>query len=124
MTTPAGWYPDPSDASQQRWWDGNAWTEHQQHVPGYGAPTLAQHGYGVGPAFDKPRTWLWLSIISVFGVTILGVIAIVFSTQVNRHWQAGRVQQAASASKTALWLAIIAIVIGIPTDIWYVSQNV
>ncbi|WP_062517043.1 DUF2510 domain-containing protein [Demequina gelatinilytica] len=27
-TSPAaGWYPDPSDASRRRWWDGAAWTE-------------------------------------------------------------------------------------------------
>jgi hypothetical protein len=26
--TPAGWYPDPHDAGAQRYWDGNAWTEH------------------------------------------------------------------------------------------------
>ena len=26
--TPAGWYPDPDDASIQRYWDGSAWTEH------------------------------------------------------------------------------------------------
>ena len=25
---PAGWYPDPGGTSQQRYWDGNAWTEH------------------------------------------------------------------------------------------------
>lgn len=24
---PAGWYPDPDNRSQQRYWDGNAWTE-------------------------------------------------------------------------------------------------
>ncbi len=28
--TPAGWYPDPSQAGQQRYWDGTAWTEHVQ----------------------------------------------------------------------------------------------
>jgi hypothetical protein len=28
MTTPAAWYPDPSDASQQRYWDGTQWTQH------------------------------------------------------------------------------------------------
>lgn len=27
--TPAGWYPDPDDAGQQRYWDGQAWTEHR-----------------------------------------------------------------------------------------------
>ena len=25
---PAGWYPDPQDATQQRYWDGTAWTGH------------------------------------------------------------------------------------------------
>ena len=22
MSAPAGWYPDPSDPTRQRWWDG------------------------------------------------------------------------------------------------------
>lgn len=26
MNTPAGWYPDPSDPSAQRYWDGSQWT--------------------------------------------------------------------------------------------------
>lgn len=25
--TPAGWYPDPQNAAQLRYWDGQAWTE-------------------------------------------------------------------------------------------------
>lgn len=24
----AGWYPDPASAGQQRYWDGQQWTEH------------------------------------------------------------------------------------------------
>lgn len=28
MTTPAGWYDDPSTPGGQRWWDGEQWTEH------------------------------------------------------------------------------------------------
>ena len=27
--TPAGWFPDPDDASQYRYWDGATWTEHR-----------------------------------------------------------------------------------------------
>lgn len=27
--TPAGWFPDPEDASQYRYWDGTTWTEHR-----------------------------------------------------------------------------------------------
>ncbi len=27
--TPAGWYPDPDDASVQRWWSGTEWTDHR-----------------------------------------------------------------------------------------------
>lgn len=36
MTTtpivPQGWFPDPHNASQLRWWDGQAWTEHVHAV--------------------------------------------------------------------------------------------
>ncbi len=27
MTAPAGWYPDPREAFDYRWWDGTRWTE-------------------------------------------------------------------------------------------------
>ena len=33
MTTPApGWYPDPTGAFEQRWWDGSTWTESVHHA--------------------------------------------------------------------------------------------
>jgi hypothetical protein len=28
VTTPAGWYPDPSGRYEMRYWDGAKWTEH------------------------------------------------------------------------------------------------
>ena len=34
--TPAGWYDDPEQPGQQRYWDGDAWTE--QRAPGAPAP--------------------------------------------------------------------------------------
>lgn len=30
---PAGWYPDPDRALTQRYWDGNAWTQHRTPSP-------------------------------------------------------------------------------------------
>lgn len=39
---PAGWHPDPDDSSQQRYWDGAAWTEHRS--PG---------AEGTGPGPDR-----------------------------------------------------------------------
>lgn len=30
---PAGWYPDPSDARQRRWWDGVSWSNQTSPLP-------------------------------------------------------------------------------------------
>ncbi|MBK6310988.1 MAG: AIM24 family protein [Candidatus Microthrix sp.] len=38
MNTPAGWYPDPSDPSAQRYWDGSQWTA-QTHAVSITAAT-------------------------------------------------------------------------------------
>lgn len=35
---PAGWFPDPGDASQERWWSGEAWTEHHREAPAGSEP--------------------------------------------------------------------------------------
>ena len=42
MTTPAGWYPDPSGQLGQRYFDGQRWTQHfTPHAPAAPAPTVA-----------------------------------------------------------------------------------
>lgn len=30
---PPGWYADPMDASQERWWSGEGWSEHERALP-------------------------------------------------------------------------------------------
>jgi hypothetical protein len=37
-----GWYPDPHDRAQQRYWDGDAWTEHRH-------PATSDSSAGQGP---------------------------------------------------------------------------
>ena len=44
VQTPAGWFPDPEDPANLRYWDGTAWTEHRHPADPAGAP--------VGPTVD------------------------------------------------------------------------
>jgi Protein of unknown function (DUF2510) len=63
MTTPPppGWHPDPGDARQLRWWDGNQWTDYtkspesspgDQQPPGGGG--TQQQGQGYPPNGGPP----------------------------------------------------------------------
>ncbi|CDK00019.1 PPE-repeat proteins (fragment) [Microbacterium sp. C448] len=73
---PAGWYPDPTDASWQRWWDGSRWTEHA--VPAASAAVVHNAGTAQAPAYAQApaapsaplRTdiqtntvWIWLVVL-------------------------------------------------------------
>ncbi|WP_460665987.1 RDD family protein [Kribbella swartbergensis] len=54
MSYPAGWYDDPEDQSQQRYWDGNKWTDDRR--PRQGPPPYqGQFGQPGGrPQFGQP----------------------------------------------------------------------
>lgn len=56
MSTPEGWYPDPSDHAQLRWWDGSGWTQHTHAAPPVQVPDLtkAPHHPGDGPHAPGP----------------------------------------------------------------------
>lgn len=73
---PAGWYPDPTDASWQRWWDGTGWTEHavpaaSASVPqATGAPYTAVYAQAPATLSAPVRTdiqtntvWIWLVVL-------------------------------------------------------------
>lgn len=45
---PAGWYEDPSDSEQVRWWNGINWTENTQEKP-------PSHAGGDAANSDEPR---------------------------------------------------------------------
>ena len=56
MTQPSGWYDDPQDPSQFRYWDGVVWSD---HVTPKVSPTVEQSNicmpYGVSPAATRPE---------------------------------------------------------------------
>ncbi len=53
VSYPAGWYDDPQDQSQQRYWDGSAWTDDRR--PRQGPPPYqGQFGQPAGQQFGAP----------------------------------------------------------------------
>jgi hypothetical protein len=87
--TPAGWYDDPEQPGQQRWWDGNAWTE--QRAPGTAAPAAPTPPPAapmpppmappVAAPAKKSNKVLWI-VLGVLGglvlLVIIGIAAITF----------------------------------------------
>lgn len=114
--TPAGWYADPHDPGQQRWWDGVVWTDHTQPSvapeaagPASGATTWPAAGttattttVSSSQALD-PLAIVSLVAALVWLVGLGSVVAIVCGILVLRRTQH-------STSRT---LAIIGLVLGI-----------
>ncbi len=67
----AGWYPDPMDARQQRWWDGDAWTGHT--VPG--VSHAAPGSRAVVPMLGLATPWRRLGARAI-DLLILGAVEI------------------------------------------------
>lgn len=59
-----GWYPDPSQAGAQRWWDGTQWTEQTQAAQQ--AVTGPVGGYAVNQNSRQLAMWAHLSGILGF----------------------------------------------------------
>jgi hypothetical protein len=57
---PAGWYADPQNPAQQRYWDGTAWTQ-QFHQPGQAYPAGAELKAPAGTDWNTP--WIWLIVV-------------------------------------------------------------
>lgn len=61
MAAPAGWYPDPNDPSQDRYWDGERWTEQTRH----------RQPEGFVKAYRRLPAWVQ------WGIPILAVLLII-----------------------------------------------
>jgi hypothetical protein len=94
MSTAAGWYPDPDDPAQDRYWDGNAWTAHRS--PRAWEP--------VTPAADSGRatTALVLGIVSIlFCGLFTGIPAMVLGRRAQREIDASQGRMGGRGTATA-----------------------
>ena len=113
-TPPAGWYADPEDPSQQRYWDGSAWTEHR--APGAQPAPAAKPSYSPDyTAQQAQQGWQQntetsggaiaalvlgiLSIVACFG-PITGIPAMIVGRRASRDIEAsgGRLEGAGLAT--------------------------
>ncbi|MDF0512478.1 DUF2510 domain-containing protein [Agromyces sp. H3Y2-19a] len=138
---PPGWYPEPSGAEGQRWWDGTRWTEYATPLAAPPAPQVVapvqqpQYGayaapygtgpapYGTGPApygtapstvsSDTPTdtVWVWLIVV----VPVLGVLPLFFWDWRTYIEQSMSITSPLSPMEQAL---------GPYTDPWYVVLSV
>ena len=100
MTTPAGWYQDPSGKPMLRYFDGQTWTEHCA-VQGSDSPSpmpppnvLPQHQIGFqGSPYQLPvrRTHRpWLIVAFIAAALVAGVVVLVSTSRDEPSYQAGR----------------------------------
>ena len=88
MIAPAGWYADPEQQGQLRYWDGGAWTEHRTPVtsasldsPSGGQEASVQGvaaGGATARAMPKSKGWIrrhpgW-SVVVLLGVLIALIV--------------------------------------------------
>jgi len=74
-TTPAGWYPDPENATQLRWWNGIQWTENRSS-PAPASPYSPTAATLKAPEGTNWNTvWIWLVIFLPL-VPSLGIFTI------------------------------------------------
>jgi hypothetical protein len=63
---PAGWFPNPDDPSELRWWDGTAWTEHTA-PPTAVVPANAPRTKGRIPI----GTWIGIGLTALFALAAI-----------------------------------------------------
>ncbi|WP_426593396.1 DUF2510 domain-containing protein [Cellulomonas sp. McL0617] len=79
-----GWYPDPKDASQLRWFDGRFWTDQQGETPPPAPPTR--------------RTGLLVSAGIAAGVVVLGVLVAAAVPVYKQEHERARLESVTSMS--------------------------
>lgn len=123
---PPGWYDDPEQPGQLRYWDGTRWTDDRR--PGATSPGgpsgLEQRGGYTSGTGTAPSTWLWQSIVSAFCCLPLGIVGIVFAAQAQSAVSMGNYAEAREkADKARLW-TLIAFGVGILATLLWIGLAV
>lgn len=71
MSTPAGWYDDPEQQGQQRYWDGSQWTDQRQPAAPVPLPPPAPPVTHTAVAPEKKSHTTRNVILAVVGVLVL-----------------------------------------------------
>ncbi|MGN6635206.1 MAG: CD225/dispanin family protein [Oryzihumus sp.] len=89
-------------------------SDYGQTPPPPPPPPPAQGMPGQGPAGAPPKNYLVQSILACILCCVpLGIVAIVFASQVNSKWQAGDYAGSQQASQRAKTWTIVTVVVGI-----------
>ena len=90
----AGWYPDPTDASHDRYWDGGAWTDHRN--------ARQQPPYVAGTPSRAATTSLVLGILAILVAGFFtGVPAMIIGRRAGREIDASRGRLTGRGNATA-----------------------
>lgn len=80
----AGWYPDPEHAGQQRYWDGQQWTEHRAPMADAGPPQWAANAGGTpawsgaaagGGMAQQNQKAVWALVLGILSLVCCGLVA-------------------------------------------------
>jgi hypothetical protein len=81
--TPAGWYADPAGSPLQRWWDGEAWTDHV-HDPAAAAPSTTSLTAPAGTVVNN--LWIWL-LVAVNAIQFVALMFFPWESYLRNYMQ-------------------------------------
>ena len=96
LRTGPGFYPDPNDASVERYWDGKKWTESRQPA-----------GNGKRPGDEKEQNATGIIIAGYVFAVLMPIVGFVIGlTQINRNRHGVWVVVVAAVA-FAIWVGIL-----------------